>query len=209
MFDTLTKQFIVLSTFSLFSACSPSPRQFDIDELIQKYKVSSIRELYPEAIELAQEWNPTPVLEDVVQDVLRIDDEGEWLTSFTFRTEKDLTKFINIYFDVRGNHTKIELELGELGSARLLDPPVNPFELGLKSQDVLAIAIENGGGVFIQDHRYESLSLLLILQHVRLGGDYRLVWRGSFHDLATLEGIDIKIDPNTGEVLEIRHFPEE
>jgi hypothetical protein len=200
--------FLLTTAFCLFG-CAPLNHEKNTSDLVQDYEVPSVFELYPDVKEQAEEWRSDAILEDVLLAVRRDDDPRRLIASFTFRSPEEKNLYINIYFDLWSSHTKIHKVTGEFISERSLEPPVVPTDLPLDSQEILVVALQNGGAEFIKTHRYESLSLDLILENRLYNDQLRLVWRGAFANLTTREGIDIAIDPFSGEVLEVKHFPKE
>jgi hypothetical protein len=85
--------------------------------------------------------------------------------------------------------------------------PIQPHEWSLDSPEVLLIAQENGGEDFLATHSVDWVSISLHLERVPRVPDTPLVWRVSYLDDITLDGLRIKVDPLTGEVLDVVLIP--
>jgi hypothetical protein len=75
------------------------------------------------------------------------------------------------------------------------------YTTAVDSLEALAIALDHGGNEFLTQHDPDQMVLYLERQPTVPGA--RLKWRASFWDWSTDELLWVKIDPQTGEVIEV------
>jgi len=122
--------------------------------------------------------------------------------SFGFESPSDDHHSLLIYF--REDTDVPEREIVDHPIPISVRNPINPEDWLIDSVKALAIAQDNGLNKSMAKYDSETASLFLALEERRpIVPGALLQWRASYLDLGTLEGIDVMLDPQTGEVIEV------
>jgi hypothetical protein len=162
----------------------------------------SAKEFYPLAVEQARQWKSDVYLVSVTVDFRHEEDSAPLSLSYGFESSSDDRHSLLITFregseepQVKSIYHQIPIEV-----RNSIDIDAWPLD----SIDILSIAQENGGRLFLLRHRSKSLFTRLFLKPELNVPEARLVWRASYSDLVTKDRLDIIIDPLIGEILEIK-----
>lgn len=159
----------------------------------------SVKDAWPQAIDIAKKWDADAYLYDVAVDVQTPNTDYSIDESrFGFRSPAAEKSILSVECH-RGRgclskeyHTTITL------------PQCIPFnveEKFLDSEQALNIALNNGGVEYVNKQNF-SLMMTLRRDYPRCEGSL-ITWEIDFSNIFTLENIAIVIDATTGEVLEI------
>ncbi len=189
---------VVLFLFFTLTNCTQRPPQ------PVQLRTLSAREYYLIALEKAQQWKPDAFLTNISVRVLsETDFERQPSMSFVFQSPSDDHNSLLIFFGEDADVLKEEISYRE-------DPisvryPINSEDWSLDSMNVLRIAQKNGGNEFLNKHDPETAVMSLYLERRPTGAHPK--WRASYLDLGDSERVDIDIDPQTGEVIEVKWYP--
>lgn len=164
----------------------------------------SARELYPRAMERAQQWKPDAYLADIRVDVLSEEDFNRQLgMSFGFESPSDDRQSLLIFY--REDSDKLEAEIVDHEIPIQVRNPVALEDWPVDSLKALEIAQDNGGNEFLAGHDPDLMTLYLERVQNVPGAD--LQWRVSFWDWSTQEILWVMLDPQTGQVIEVERQP--
>jgi len=165
--------------------------------------VLSMKELYPQALSIAREWNPNAFLSRASFSI-----QGSFSTirpraTFTFWGSSTTSNYgLNVYIRGASPDCEIDTDEAELPPERPLAEPIDPDELPFDSGDALELILNNGAGDFLRAHPYQPWPPDLILER---SGSYfsegPLRWRAYFTGEDIHDTEYFMIDAYTGEFL--------
>jgi len=190
---------IVLLMLFTLTNCEQAPQQVRLRTL-------SAREFYPLALKRAQQWKPDAYLTRVNADILLEKDPEHLRLSFYFESPSDDHHSLRVAFwegssvpETESIYHQFPIEVRN---------PIKSEDWPLDSVDVLPIIQENGGDEFLAEHDPELVNMTLHLERRPTVPGARLAWRGSYMDYwVTQDGLYIKLNPETGELIEVEWMP--
>ncbi|HEY71559.1 MAG TPA: hypothetical protein G4O08_13365 [Anaerolineae bacterium] len=165
--------------------------------------VLSMKELYPQALSIARDWNPNAFLSKASLSVQGFNSTTHPRASFTFwGPSATVNHGLNVY--IRGISPDLEISTDEYNfpPERPLAEPIFPNDLPLDSGDALELILSNGAADFLREHPYQPWIPDLILER---SGSYLsegpLRWRAFFKGETIYDTVHFMIDAYTGEFL--------
>jgi hypothetical protein len=161
-----------------------------------------VQSLYPEALQLAQEWKTDAYLVSAETDFAFGDDGRDLYYNFLFRSHSSpLMQILLSYESTTGSIRE-----------KLLAAPENSTEQDLEildtawpidSVEALQIAQAHGGSEFLAEHSSSNLSLLMRLEKRLEGDELKTIWFVSYYDQLAIEVLRVVVDASTGDVVEV------
>lgn len=199
---------ITLCLFLLLIACGTPTPYPDVAA-----RTTSVRALYPAAMELAREWRADAYLTRAHTWFVPADDDRSEYASFIFRSPS--TDLIALHLRYLGHTDSWHdewLSIANQDPKRY--PEIRETDWQVDSTQALDIAQQNGGAIFLGCAAGGDLYLRLDLRRQWMGRRSVTVWWVSYSqiilppypdlDSSPCLDWDVAVDALTGEVLEIR-----
>lgn len=181
----------------LATACSQTESVADLRTL-------SAQDMYPLALEQAQQWKPDVYLDSIdVQVVPSLDTSVSIMIAFGFESPSEEYHSLLVFY--RESSGEFENRVVEHTSPIEIRTPIEPDDWLIDSLEALSISQVQGGNEYLVSHDLNNTRMALYLQ--RQPRDAPLRWRASYSDLDGNEYIRIRMDPKTGKVMEIEKQP--
>lgn len=187
---------VYLIALSLGCSAPTPPPPMSVDTL-------SIRDLYPEALQIAKAWKMDAYFAGAQTSFWPTDSDEFRQASFHFLSRS--TDFIGLRVSYDPETGSFEDEWLSVANE---DPrqkeEIADVEWGLDSVDALEIAQNAGGGEFLAGQPGKRLVLYLRLEKRQVGQDLRTVWFVAYYaGMPPAADRRIVIDAMTGEILEV------
>lgn len=171
--------------------------------------VLSLKELYPEAIEVAQGWLGDAYLVYADVTILPIEDAETLRASYSFRSQQADQSWLNVYIRMKASGIEVRSEDGVFGISRPAEGPID-LDKVLDSTEALEIIQEEGGGDFYLENSGLTWPQDLYLEHQdRTNFSGALVWRGSYMNPVTHDRLSVVIDAKSGDLLYTNDFEDQ
>ncbi len=192
------RQFISLLLISfILISCGQTSQNVHVRTL-------SAEEYYPIALKIGQEWKSDAYLESIDSDFITEEEiEKQLEIYFSFESPTNDFQSLLIKFTEDLNEPKIQVvehsnPISVRNPIELKDWPVNNIK-------ALQVAQDNGGNEFLSKYDSETANLFIRLEERRpIMPGVLPRWRVSYANFDAGKGVDISIDPLTGEVIETK-----
>ena len=163
----------------------------------------SIRDLYPEALQIAEEWKKDAYLVDAKTSFWPQQSDEFQGASFSFRSRStDVVGLVVRYDPTNDLFTEEWLSVFKENPRYKVE--ISDAEWRLDSVAALEIAQGAGGAKFLSEQLDEDLDLYLRLERHQSGQDARVVWFVMYYaGMPPFADLGVVIDAATGEVLEV------
>ena len=158
--------------------------------------VPSVKDLWSQALSMAGEWHSDAYVTGVS---VYISSWGSSETSFSFQSPSDADATFDVTCDTAGCSSSV-LQMKPAYPPMMECIPVALDDFALDSRDAFNIGLQQGGEEYMQA---SALYILLMLSRPVPYCKGPMTWSVSFIDLTTAEGIQVRIDAATGEVIEV------
>ncbi len=166
--------------------------------------VLSLKDLYPEALSIAKEWQSNAFLMGADFTVMDSQNAVRIRAAFFFwGSSSDSRRWLNVYILETSPNLEIETDEGEFPPDRPLPEPIDPNELPFDSVDALETILDCGAAELLREHPNQPWPPGLILE--RSGPwltEGPLIWRAYFTGEDIHDAEYFIIDAYTGELLE-------
>jgi hypothetical protein len=166
-------------------------------------RVLSIKEHYPQALAVAQEWSGDAILNGARLTFRPPEDPGDLGLSYYFHSPGPPAKWLTVRIKEQEPGLVVETEDGVMFPGQPLGDPVDPLQLPLDSPEALSIILQSGGAEFLARHNNPVSPIGLHLEYRKTWySEGPLVWAVSFVDRVSRESETIRIDAHTGKPVE-------
>ena len=195
--------FLVFQMAFWLISCAEIQQSRRYDEL-KNFKTLSIKELYPEALDKAFEWQPDAYLYSSTIQIRHIEDSSPLRIYFVFRSISSPNQYLLLYMIESETGFDFEIEAGEYQTEKSLSTSVNPDNITLDTFDAFEIAFKNGGQAYFERFQHPDMPLFIDIQPSSEfhNGTY---WSASFFDINSND-LHIFIDDKDRNVFEVREF---
>ena len=194
---------LVLQVTLLLISCAEieQPRRFNE---LKNFKTLSIKQLYPEALSKALEWQSDAYLYTATIQIRHIEDRSPLRIYFVFRSTSNPNQYLHLYMIEHETGYDFEITAGEYQTEKSVEVPIDPDNLSLDTFEAFQIAFENGGQVFFERFKYPDMPLNIDLHSASQSKD-GAYWTASFSDLDS-NTLHIIINDKEGKVDEVKEF---
>lgn len=172
-----------------------------------EFKAFSLDQIYPEALEAATQWKSDAQLRSAQLSFLPSDSsQGRW-AALSFRSPGSPQEWLGVFIGESAGGLEIKTEAGIFeGRDRPIGEPIELDQLALTSEDALEIGLANGGWGFIQeqgDSMFWPQDLYLQYEDT-FNESGPILWRVGFWRPFAGASLSVKMNANTGEIIEIK-----
>jgi hypothetical protein len=193
---------LMIIALMMIAACTKDNGQTSTESTLGQLSPLSVKEFWSQAFTIAREWREDSYMREVTVNI-RLPNVPSSYSSVTFDFQSKNEEYVSLIISCKETGCKSSEFRQETGYPLIHCTPFDLDDFKLDSRDALEIGLEAGGSRFVHSN---SADITLYLSYGSSICKDSLMWRVSFLNILSpsTDYFEIKLDPNTGEVIETR-----